>query len=107
MEDNLVSSAVLNLQRMYQRRSIILQNLVFVTTENVCGNFFVVDLGNDPGVQKSILDVLLRLKGMLVMTSDLGLDIQRHAFLPKTIHRQEMERKVRRHGCDEKGLGRR
>ena len=44
---------------------------------------------------------MLRLNGMLVMTSDLELDVQRHAFLPKTIHRQEMERKVWHHGCGE------
>ena len=44
---------------------------------------------------------MLRPNGMLVMTSDLGLDIQRHAFLPKAIHQQEMEREIRHHGCGE------
>ena len=50
---------------MYQRRLLILQNLVLVTTEKMCGNFYVTDSCDDPRVQKRMLDVVLRLDGML------------------------------------------
>ena len=61
---------------MYQKRSIVLQNLILVTGENWCGNFFVItSCDDDPRVQKEDIGYVMRLNGMLVMTSDLGLDI--------------------------------